>query len=185
MLQPSEAIVLKEASVTNGGAFASFTDELVLTNQSLLLIKKNLFGGVKGVFTFPLSHIKVYNNQAQAFHAKTGNGDALDVYFIDHHEQFRFQQGGKRKVLTWAAKINEVVTGQPSQLIEERSSQLPGVERVAVVLSDTFKIFKSKFNDEVAVPVAATGKCSGCGAPIRGNLGHAGICDYCGSGFCL
>lgn len=182
-LQPNEVMLLKEVGVSHGGLFSGFTDELILTNLNLVLVKKGMLGNSKGVQVFPVSQIKVHNQQAQAILGKASNGlDALDVYLLNGQEQFRFQSGGKRKILAWAAKINEVVTGQPAAQVRSSASlAIPGAEAVAGALKDTFDVFKGKFGAKSAAPVATTGKCAACGAPMTGFQGQTATCEYCGS----
>ncbi|MFZ4841570.1 hypothetical protein [Mycetocola saprophilus] len=83
-LQPNEVVFLKDESVMHGGFWSAYTDELMLTNLNLVLIKKGLFGNSKGITTFPVNQIKVYNQQAQAVIGKAMNGsDLLEVYFLN------------------------------------------------------------------------------------------------------
>ena len=54
-LQPHEVVLLKDESVMHGGFWSAYTDELMLTNLNLVLIKKGMFGNSKGVLTFPVN----------------------------------------------------------------------------------------------------------------------------------
>lgn len=166
----------------HGGFWASHTDELMLTNLNLVLIKKGMFGNSKGILTFPLNHIKVYNNQAQATVGKASNGfDLLEVYFLNGQEQFSFQVGGKKKINEWIAKINQAVTGEETPVQPDSGRALPGAEKVASVLKDTLGVFRSKFEPQSAAPVRVASKCLSCGAPLAGLQGQAVTCEYCGS----
>lgn len=182
-LQPNEVVLLKEVAVSHGGVFSTYTDELILTNLNLVLVRKGMLGNSKGIQIFPINQIKVHNQEAQAVVGKTSNGmDALDVYFLNGQEQFRFQSGGKRKILTWVAKINEAVTGhQAVQARRPASMAIPGAEIVAGTLKDTFEVFKGKFGAKAAAPAAMAGKCRACGAPMSGIQGQTVTCEYCGS----
>ena len=83
-LQPNEVVVLTESNVAHGGLMARYTDELMLTNLNLVLIKKGVLGNGKGVLTFPLSQIKVWEGRAQAIAGKARNGTpVLDVFFVE------------------------------------------------------------------------------------------------------
>ena len=94
-LHPNEVVLLKDESVMHGGFLASYTDELILTNLNLVLLKKGVFGNSKGVHTFPLNQVKVYNQLAQATIGKAPNhSDLLEVYFLNGQEKFSFQSGG-------------------------------------------------------------------------------------------
>lgn len=176
-LHPNEVVVLKEARVNHGGMFAAYTDDLILTNLNLLLIKKGMFG--KGVHTFPVGQIKVHNGQAQAVLGKASNGyPQLEVYFLNGQENFRFQSGGKKNILQWVAKIGEVVTGERASEKIGTGLALPGADYVAGALKDTFDVFKGRFGSQSKIEKVAS-KCSACGAPISGTRGQLSVCEYC------
>jgi len=181
-LRPNEAVLLKDESVMHGGFLSAYTNELMLTNLNLVLLKKGMFGNSKGVLTFPVNQIKVYNDQAQAVIGKATNGsDLLEVYFLNGQEKFAFQSGGKKKINEWISKINQVVTGVEAPAQQEAGMALPGAELVAGVLKDTLGVFKSKFGSKSDAPVRVAGKCRGCGAPVTGFQSQAITCEYCGS----
>jgi len=176
-LEPNEYVLLKDESVMHGGFMAGHTDELTLTNLNLVLVKKGLFGNAKGVLTFPVNQIKVYNRQAQATIGKATNGaDLLEVYFLNGRERFNFQSGGKKKILSWIAKINQAVTGEEPPEIARVGMAIPGAGVVAGALKDTFNVFKGKF---APAPQKVTKKCSACAAPISGTAGQVISCEYC------
>lgn len=179
-LQPNEVMLLKDEHAMHGGFLSAYTDELMLTNLNLVLLKKGMLGNSKGVLTFPVNQIKVYNQQAQAVIGKARNGSPLlEVYFLNGQEKFAFQSGGKKKVNEWIAKINQAVTGEEAPVQQASGMALPGAELVAGVLSDTLGVFKSRLSSKVPVKVA--GKCRSCGAPVTGFQGQAINCEYCGS----
>lgn len=190
-LQPNEVMVLTEARVAHGGTFAGYTDELILTNLNLVLVKKGVLGNSKGIRVFPLNEVKVYNGQAQAMVGRKANGrPALDVYFLNGQEKFDFQAGGTKTILTWVAKINQVVTGQEtpeSSGTRATPMALPGAELVAGVLKDTFGVFKAKLGPgtqspaKMGAPVKVGGQCRACGAPVTGFQGRQATCEYCSS----
>lgn len=181
-LQPDEIVLLKEQKVTHGGPFSAYTDELILTNQNLVLKENGLFGNSKGFRAFPLNQVKVHNNQAQALLGKAKNGSyVLEVYFLQGQETFGFQSGGKRKVLAWTTKINETVTGHVSPAADALNTGLaiPGADYIAGTLKDTINVFKNKLGTKSATTV--TGKCDGCGAGFSSFKGQVVTCDYCGN----
>jgi hypothetical protein len=181
-LQPNEVVLLKDESVMHGGYLSNYTDELILTNLNLVLVKKGMFGGSKGILAFPISQIKVYNEQAQALIGKAPNQTSLlEVYFLNGHEKFSFQHGGKRKINEWIAQINQVVTGKDAPAQQSSGMAIPGAEMVASVMKDTLGVFKSKFGNNSGAPVKVAGKCQSCGAPATGFQGQAITCEYCGS----
>ena len=181
-LQPNEVVILKDERVMHGSFTAVYTDELILTNLNLVLLKKGMFGNTKDILTFPINQIKVYNQQAQASIGKAANRtDLLEVYFLNGQEKFNFQSGGKRKLNEWIAKINQVVTGEEAPEKLDSGMALPGAELVAGVLKDTFGVFKSKLGSKSGIPVKVPIKCRSCGAPATGLQGQAITCEYCGS----
>ncbi len=182
VLQPNEFVLIKDESVMHGGFWSGYTDELMLTNLNLVLLKKGSFGNSKSVLTFPVNQIKVYNERAQAVIGKYSNGaDLLEVYFLNGQEKFSFQSGGKRKINEWIAKINQAVSGENGPVPQASGMALPGADLVAGVLKDTFGVFKSKLGSQPVAPVKVAGKCRGCGAPVTGFQGRAISCEYCGT----
>ena len=180
-LQPNEVVLLKDESVAYGrpGAYAH---ELILTNLNLVLLKKGMFGNVKGVVSFPLNQIKVYDQRAQAVIGRAGNGtNVLEVYLLNGQETFSFQFGGKRKLNIWVAKLNELVTGHDASAEEVAGMALPGAGLVAGVLHDTIGVFRSKMGSASSGPAKVADKCSACGAPISGYKGQTVVCEYCDS----
>lgn len=181
-LQPNEVVLLKADRVMHGGFMSAYTDDLMLTNLNLVLLKKGILGNSKGVHSFPVNQIKVYNQQAQATIGKAQNGtDLLEVYFLNGQEKFGFQSGGKKKLNEWVAKINQVVTGQDTSNQPASSMALPGAELVAGVLKDTLGVFKSKLGSKSETPVKVADNCRACGAQLTGLQGQSITCEYCGS----
>ncbi|MFC5930349.1 hypothetical protein [Cryobacterium melibiosiphilum] len=178
-LRPNEVVVLKETGIKHGGTFASYTDELMLTNLNLVLLKKGVFGNSKGVLTFPTDQIKVYNGKAQALLGKSSNGTPhLEVYFLNGQENFDFQSGGKKKIFEWVTKIGEVVTGEQASETIVTGLAIPGADYIAGALKDTLDVFKGRFGSKPKIERIA-GKCSACGAPISGTRGQLSTCEYC------
>lgn len=181
-LQPNEVVLLKSEAVMHGGRMASYTDELILTNLHLVLLKKGIFGNSKGVHAFPLSEIKVHNGRAQAALGKSSTGfDALEVYFLNGQEAFSFQSGGKKRIREWVNAIDMAVTGADPREADSPRMAVPGTDVVAGVLRDTFTVFKSKFAGEPAQQTKVATKCSACGAPLTGQTRSTVTCQYCGS----
>lgn len=181
-LQPNEAVVLKAESVQRGnGLLSAFTDELVLTNLHLIWVNKGMLGNVKRIEYFPLALVKVFNDQAQALLAKSGNGTPqLEVFFQNGEEVFKFRSGGKREIGKWVDAINRVVTGNGAEIT---SKALPGTGIVAETLRDTFSQFRGSFGGggKGSSAVRVSSKCSGCGASISGISGTVARCQYCDS----
>ncbi len=187
-LQPNEVIVLPAARVQRGnGLLPTYSDDLVLTNLHLIWVNKGMLGNVKHVEYFPLSLIKVYNEQAQALLTKSGNGTSqLEVFFHNGEEVFKFQSGAKKDIEKWADAINRVVTGHGAEVGSSGSRALPGTAAVAETLKDTFGQFRASFGggkgpSASVQPVKVSSKCAGCGAAISGISGTTATCEHCDS----
>lgn len=65
-LEPNEAILIQSTGVLceGGGLMTAYTDELILTNISIIHVKKGMFGNVKAVKKYPLSQVNIVNGQA-------------------------------------------------------------------------------------------------------------------------
>jgi len=182
-LSPNEAIIIKQERIIHGGAIANFTDELILTNQNLVLISKGTFGRVKNIQAFPVRQIKVYNNQAQVILSKTRGGyPQIEVYLINGQENFGFES--KKDAMNWINKINQLVTGEDLEINVPVKTAIPGTEMIADALGGTVDAFKGalgfkpkKSSIEAIEKVAR--KCSFCGAPVSGKKGQIVRCSYC------
>ena len=181
-LQPNESFVHRYEGVLHGGLLATYTDELILTSQNLVLIKKGAFGNKKGMQVFPLREIKIFQGEAQALLGKHRNGwPSLDVYFRNSAEHFGFQS--KKEATLWSQKINQVIAGTSAEMTSFNSS---GAAKVAGAMKETVDAFKGAFGfkskAEVAAAAAAVpvaGDCGSCGAPVSGIRGQATVCSYC------
>ena len=61
-LNADETIVDRISKIGYGG-FWSGNNELVLTNQNIILVKKGFFGNTEEVVKYPLSDLRVVNGQ--------------------------------------------------------------------------------------------------------------------------
>ena len=173
-----EAVIIKSDRILHGGAFADFSDDLILTNKRIIYIKKGLFGNTKSVINYPLDSIKVYNNQAQAIVGKIGDGwPALEIYFHDSQETFGFQR--KKDILLWVEKINELITGEKTTVPETNARLvIPGSEYLAKTIKGTIETYKEAFGMKKRKEYVSC-YCKGCGAPVSGVKGESKRCPYC------
>ncbi|MFZ1488959.1 MAG: hypothetical protein WAS51_03390 [Ilumatobacteraceae bacterium] len=82
--------------------------------------------------------MKVVDGQSQALATKSRGGQPqLEVFFLDRHEVFTFQSGGKRAAVKWANAINSTVTGRGAEVQKPANLALPGTELVVETLRDT------------------------------------------------
>lgn len=180
-LQPNESMIMSQDRTLHGGRMATFTDELILTDLHIVLVSKGAFGNTKGIQTFPLNQIKIFNGQAQVLLGKTSGGyPQLDVYFLNGQESFGFES--KKEAVKWIANINKLITGNEGEVDTSPSIAIPGVEYVAETLKGTMDTFKGALgikSKASGMSEKAAKKCSYCGAPISGVKGQAVRCQYC------
>lgn len=112
-LGPDETVVLDNKEISRGGYPSSFSNELLLTNHSIVYIEKGFFGKVKDIQRFPLDKIKIFNGVAQAIasNPKGENGLALTVFFRGSTETFYFPSPAWRDLKDWVEEINELLIG--------------------------------------------------------------------------
>ena len=85
-LSPEEAVILRIGKIGYGGGLqlpSMFnSNELILTNKNLILLKKNMFGQTEDTLYFPLSKILMANGRPQVKKSNPSHMEyALDVYF--------------------------------------------------------------------------------------------------------
>ena len=184
-LMPNESIILKSNNVAQGGLMAAYTDELILTNQNIIHVKKGVFGNTKNVKRYPVNQIKIFNGEPQAILGKQQNGSPqLEIYFLNGHECFGFQSMTKKEVVQWINAITKLVTGHESTTVP-LGFAIPGTEYLAETIKgtvDTFKNtigIKSKKIDNGGSSEKVTKKCISCSAPLTGNKGQTMHCKYC------
>ena len=174
-LNPGESVVKKTGEIGYGSG-PSKKNELILTNQSIILIKKNAFEKTKDVVRFPLSEIVISNNQAQAI---PGQKDlvtpTLDIYFQSGMESFIFTW--EDEVKEWANSINTILTGQPGRY--KTDDWMEDIENFADGISDAAKKVRKAFGIKSTEQVSC--RCPSCGASLTGIEGETVQCEYCGS----
>lgn len=190
-LLPDEALILKTDRVRhNGGAFATYTNELILTSQNLVVVVKGTFGNTKDIIRFPLNQIKMFNGEPQALLGKAKNGyPQMEIYFINgQQETFGFESMGKKEIFQWINAICRTITGHDSSTTNKphkSSFSIPGAGIFADALSDTVDSFKGVLgikstqstSKEPAVRISK--KCISCSAPLIGEKGQTVKCKYC------
>ncbi len=180
-LDSDEVIILKQENVWHGGIMAGYTDDLVLTNKALAIVKKGVFGNIKQIIRYPLENIKVYNEQAQAIlgKANTNGAPQLEVYFINGQENFVFRS--KRDIYVWVEKINELVTGNKTTTIDNNARMaIPGSAFIAKALKGTIDTYKDAFGIKKKIE-RISNACPTCGASVTGIRGQTIKCPYCDS----
>jgi len=98
-LRPGEKLLLKELNVLHG-FWAAYTDELVLTTQRIIHIKRGMLNNFKGLVEYPLDEI------SQVIIGKAFNGTKqLEVYHRGKMENFGFQSERERALEVWSMAI--------------------------------------------------------------------------------
>lgn len=176
-LDSNESVVLKNTRVKTGGVFATYTDELVLTNLNIIYINKNFLGKVKSVNKYSVKQIKVYNDKAQALLGTDDRGyPQLEVYLKSGQVAFGFET--KTEIKKWVNSINELVTGDPGPYPTSDNIAFAGAAIVADTLKGTIDAFQQAFGKKQE---KVTANCNSCNAPLIGFKGQTVTCKYCGS----
>lgn len=174
-LNTDETVVDRIGKVGYGG-FLSFNNDLVLTNQNIILVKKGLFGDVQDVVKYPLGSLRVVNGEVQA---KKGHPDnmtyTLDLYFDKGMESFRFEW--ESDVQKWIDKITEVITGVKVE--RDEFAWVGDTLAMAESVTNTINNLKSSLGIKSTEQVSI--KCPSCGAGLTGTKGETVQCPYCGT----
>lgn len=179
-LNPEEAVILRIGKVGYGGGLLPSmfnSNELILTNQNLILLKKNMFGQTEETKYFPLKDIKMANGTPQV---RKSNPEhmvhALDVYFNNGVESFRFEW--EKDIDEWVNNIIATVTGVP---VKKKSEYEEMAEFVAFAESMTEPIEKIQSVFGIKSDRKVSCKCPSCGATLTGTKGDTIKCPYCGT----
>ena len=175
-LKPEESFIMSCDRVLHGGAFANYSNELLLTSQNIVLTSKGFLGNTKSIQIYPVQQIKVFNGRAQAVLGKQGNGSPqLDVYFFNGQKSFGFED--KKEAAKWVEAINHLITGAADDPLKTANKAIPGAEVIAGALKDTFATFKGVLGSKPPEKVAQ--KCNTCGASLSGEKKQLVRCPYC------
>ena len=185
-LASNEGIILQSTSVMSGSVWGAYTDELILTNLNVILIKRGMFGNKKKEQKFPISQIKKVNGKPQVMLGPNSlNGaDQLHIAFMHGIEWFEFQSRGKKEITKWIKAIYELFHYTPDNLpIDEVKEEMGVLSSTLKKGVDSIKnIFGVKSNNDTTSTVTSTvknAKCSGCKAPLTGKPGQVVKCIYC------
>lgn len=182
-LKPEEAVVMSAEKVGHGNGPFSDNNDLTLTNQAIIHIRKDIFGKVKEVTRHPLADICMSGGKPQAVKNMLNAVNAsLDVYFNYGVERFKFSFGSE--VDEWVASITETVTGEKVERKSEFAflddmSGLESLAEVAETVTGSVNSLKKAFGIKSTEQGAC--KCSSCGASLTGTEDEVVICPYCGT----
>ncbi len=100
-LLPEEKLILRNASVKHG-LLSSFTNNLILTSQALIIEHRGMIGNYKDYKRFPLEMI------THARVGETNNGEkVLEVILSKGSEKFIFKSDDLREYMLWALAITD------------------------------------------------------------------------------
>ena len=188
-LLPDEFLILKAESVSHGD-FGMYTNDLYLTNRSLVFVQKGMFGKIKNEQRFYISEIKVYNGKPQTFMVSKPNGNVfLEIHFRDSIEAFGFPNtsvncSAKQQVSDWINAIFETVTGRkaPVQAVGKDENENDGtiIGIFKEISRDIIGIKPKRYEPPpVSAPEYVSKKCISCLAPLYGTKGELVHCEYC------
>ncbi len=175
---PEETVILKAEKVGYGTPISTKTNELILTNQALILVKKNMLGKTKEAVRYPLADIRTSGGKPEVHKGGDEFNPSLDVYLDYGEEKFKFEW--KKDAEEWVASITETVTGEkverkPDINLDDFQDLLGFAEAVSGTVKDVRKAFGIKSTEHVV------GKCTSCGASIEGIEDESVQCPYCGT----
>lgn len=185
-LEPGELVVMQERSVKLGeGPDGDSLDELVLTNQSLILVataQQGLFKRTRMLKRCPLAKIRRNNDVLQTFVSKYRNTYCLQIAFEDETVTLHFPANPKRGAERWAEAIASAADGNPISpaaidLPPELTNVVDGAKDLVGALFGSSKPHRPPSRGEGSSSV--TRKCVGCHAPLTGRVGSTVTCPYC------
>lgn len=183
-LEPGEFVIMQEASVKLDDGES--LDELVLTNQNLVLVNtmsRGLFKREKFVKRCPLTRIRQTGGAPQAMATKYRDSYYLQVVFDDETISLSFPSNPKRTAERWAEGIRNAALGDLAGIRTEET--LP--PEIAGFVDGARDVFGSIFagsagkktESRPSAPTRVNGKCVGCHAPLSGRQGETVTCPYC------
>lgn len=186
-LAPGELVVMQEQSVKLGNdAGGEDLDELVLTNQNLILVassSQGLFKKTRMLKRCPLEKIRRQNDTPQVFAIKYRSSHCLQAAFEDETTTLYFPANPRRLAERWARAIAQAADGDLSSIGAE--DNLP--PEISNVVDGARDLVGSLFGGgrqpkgaaQKERPGSVTKKCVGCHAPITGRAGSTVTCSYC------
>lgn len=183
-LEPGEFVIMQEEPVkTDDG---TDLDELVLTNQNLILVAtmpQGLFKKSKFVKRCPLKKLTNLQDGPQALVTKYRDEYYLQALFSDETVSLCFPANPKRTAERWADAIRSAAAGNFSDirpddaLPPEIATLVDGAKDAFGAIFSGGKRRADKGGTQRASSV--TTRCVGCHAPLSGRSGTTVTCPYC------
>jgi len=205
-LKPEEVVLMQTDEVEDSNSELN-TEDVILTNQNIVINRYSSKGFFKEVRTYnnkciPLKNIQI--RDGNAYFELRVKENKLDIYLNHGKETFWFTD--KNDVKLWANGINKAITGQDIDYSKQNKGKtgkivIPGTAFIAKALKDTTDTFKEAFNNtasesivstaietsshehiaDVNVPKVISKTCLNCGAEVSGIQGSSALCQYCRS----
>ena len=135
-LRADEAVLIQSESVKRRDGKRGGQDELVLTNLHLIVLDRGVLGKAEPEY-LSLSQVKVIDGRPQALVTKSRDGHhQLEVFFLQRHEVFIFESGGKRAAIKWADAVSAAVNGKGAETQSRANLAIPGTELVVETIRD-------------------------------------------------
>ncbi len=113
-LKPEEAVILRKDKVGYGSPIPAKNNELILTNQALIHIRKDLFGKTKEVIRYPLTDICMSAGKPQVVIGAGANVEGpIDIYLQDDTLHFKLEW--KDEAQEFIDAVTEIITGVKSR----------------------------------------------------------------------
>lgn len=197
-LTPGEVVIMhSDHVVLHSGKERITLDELVLTNQNLILVNEvstSLFRSQRLLKRCSLDSIACPEGSPQAFLGKKKNNDyVLQVVFEQESITLSFPTNPKREAKRWANAIKYAVVGEienidtdESPLPSEATELIDGLKGITSAITSEAAQFASTVSSaskpiKKAAKTKTTVRCIGCRAPLSGAKGTVQTCDYCGT----
>ncbi len=179
-LASNEGIIIQSTDVLSGTRLMDgYTDDLILTNLNIILIKRGVFGKKKSEQRFPVSDIKIINNKPQVMMSKMNsrNVDQLQIDFKNGIQHFEFSNKNKKEIAKWIKSIHELLNckedGTTMDVVTD--SLKKGVDSIKQI----FGIKTDTKNTNDPQTQFLTARCHGCKAPLKGTRKQIVRCSYC------
>ena len=181
-LNQDEFIVMQETGVAlYVGDDVETLDEIVLTNQNLILVNEvstGLFKTERYLKRCPLGKLHFVDDSPQAVVSKVKNSFVLRVPFDGETLILGFNDPTRRTAAKWSNAIKQAAVGNLDGVADADIGIVAGIaQELSSSLFGSAKQEPAKNAPKRAATIAV--KCSGCHAPISGKAGQTITCAYC------
>ena len=185
IIKPGEVVILREDIVYDHRKTNNNTKkgELILTTESQIFNRKNIWGKVADTEVYPINEIQLYKEKPQVKITSVYGTKNLEIY-LNNGQFLKFQIGdtySRDAAVKWVNAIYELMTGHEYVEFDRSVYTIPEIEAIANFASGTINAFKKSLGYAVKQPEEVVKYCQNCGAQIKGYRGDIGTCEFCGS----